>query len=78
MEIYCTQLGMLVEFSYCLSMNEKLPCRNIIGCWKGRMDIVQYIEERFSEEDLRKIFSGLPKTNIDRILDSVTSAHKEE
>jgi hypothetical protein len=78
MEIYCTQLGMLVEFSYCLSMNEKLPCRNVIGCWKGRMDIVQCLKERFSEEDLKKIFSGLPKTKIDRILDSVTSAHKEE
>ena len=78
MEIYCTQLGMLVEFSYCFSMNEKLPCRNVIGCWKGRMDIVQYLEERFDKEILMKVFSGLPKTKIDRIVDSVTSAHKEE
>jgi hypothetical protein len=59
-------------------MNEKLPCRNVIGCWKGRMDIVQCLKERFSEEDLKKIFSCLPKTKIDRIVDSVTSAHKEE
>jgi len=78
MEIYCTQLGMLVEFSYCLSVNEKLPCRNIIGCWKGRMNIAQCLQERFSEEDLSKIFSGLPKSKIDRILDSVLSAKKEE
>jgi hypothetical protein len=59
-------------------MSEKLPCRNIIGCWKGRMDIVQCLKERFSEEDLRKIFSGLSKSKIDRILDSVLSAKKEE
>ena len=78
MEIYCTQLGMLTEFSYCISMNEKLPCRNSIGCWKERMDIVQFLRERFGEEDLNKIFSGLPKSKIDRILDSALSEKKEE
>ena len=78
MEIYCTQLGMVTELSYCLSMNEKLPCRNMIGCWQGRMEIVQFLQERFAKEDLIKIFSRLPKSKIDRILDSALSAPKED
>jgi hypothetical protein len=62
---------MLVKFTYCSSMNEKLPCRNIIGCWKDRTDIMAFLKENFSEEDLKKIFSGPPKTRIDRIVESI-------
>jgi len=62
---------MLVEFKYCFSINEKLPCRNIIGCWKDRTDIIAFLKENFSEEDLKKIFSGPPKTRIDRIVESI-------
>jgi hypothetical protein len=62
---------MLVEFKYCSSLNEKLPCRNIIGCWKDRTDVIAFLKENFSEEDLKKIFSGPPKTRIDRIIDSI-------
>jgi hypothetical protein len=62
---------MLVKFTYCSSLNENLPCRNIIGCWKDRTDVIAFLKENFSEEDLKKIFSGPPKTRIDRIIDSI-------
>ena len=55
MEIYCLQLGMLVEFSYCTSMNDKLPCRNILGCWKHRADIITILREQFTDEELKQI-----------------------
>lgn len=70
---YCNQLGMLVEFSYCRSMNEGLPCRNMIGCWKARTDILSFLREHFSEEELRKVFGGLPKSRIERIIDTLES-----
>jgi hypothetical protein len=62
---------MLVKFTYCSSLNENLPCRNIIGCWKDRTDVIAFLKENFSEEDLKKIFSGPPKTRIDRIIESI-------
>ena len=62
---------MLVKFTYCSSLNENLPCRNIIGCWKDRTDVIAFLKENFSEEDLKKIFSGPPKTRIDRIVESI-------
>jgi hypothetical protein len=71
MNIYCTQLGMLIEFTYCTSMNEGLPCRNIIGCWKERTDVISFLRENFSDEDLKKVFSGPPKSRIERIIDSI-------
>jgi len=71
MDIYCNQLGMLIEFDYCTSMNEGLPCRNIIGCWKERTDVISFLRESFSDEDLRRVFSGPPKSRIERIIESI-------
>jgi len=71
MNIYCIQLGMLIEFSYCTSLNEGLPCRNIIGCWKERVNIITLLREKFTDEELKKVFSGPPKSRIDRIIESV-------
>jgi hypothetical protein len=62
---------MLVEFSYCTSMNDNLPCRNILGCWKHRMDIITVLREQFTDEQLKKVFSGHPKTRIERIIESL-------
>jgi hypothetical protein len=73
MEIYCNQLGMLTDFSYCVSMNEGLPCRNIVGCFQGRMDIITLLRERFTEDELKRAFKGLPKSRIERIIESIYS-----
>jgi hypothetical protein len=69
--IYCNQLGMLIEFSYCTAVNDGLPCRNIIGCWKERMDILAFLRETFTDDQLKKVFSGVPKSRIERIIDSL-------
>ena len=77
MEIYCGQLGMVTQFSYCVSMNEGLPCRNMIGCWSGRTDIMAFLKRTFAEEELRKCFGGLPKSRIERIMEILKSMDKE-
>jgi hypothetical protein len=62
---------MLIEFTYCTSVNEGLPCRNIIGCWKERTDVISLLRENFSDEELRKVFSGPAKSRIERIIESI-------
>ncbi|OGW36737.1 MAG: hypothetical protein A2Y97_13485 [Nitrospirae bacterium RBG_13_39_12] len=71
MNIYCHQLGMLVEFSYCTSMNENLPCRNVLGCWKERIDIISFLREKFTDQELKKVFSSPPKSKIERIIELI-------
>ncbi len=78
MDIYCSQLGMMIEMSYCFSVNEGLPCRNIIGCWHQRADITALLKERFTEEQLKKVFGGIPKTKLQRIAESIKSAGKDK
>jgi hypothetical protein len=78
MEIYCLQLGMLTQFDYCVSVNDGLPCRNIIGCWRERTDIMDFLNKTLTEDELRKCFSGLPKSKIERIVDMIKSLKKED
>jgi hypothetical protein len=69
---------MLTKFDYCVSANDGLPCRNLMGCWKDRIDIMAFLNKSFTEDELRKYFSGLPKSKIERIVDIIKSLNKED
>jgi hypothetical protein len=58
-------------------MNEGLPCRNIIGCWKERIDVISFLRKTFSDEDLKKVFSGPPKSRIERIIESMGNKNQD-
>ena len=76
--IYCPQLGMVIDFTYCMSMNDGFPCRNSIGCWQERFDVIEFLKRSFAADDLRRIFGSLPKSRLERIMESMSSASKEE
>jgi hypothetical protein len=69
---------MITQFDYCVSVNEGLPCRNLIGCWRERTEINSFLKKSLSEDELRKCFDGLPKSKIERILEIIKSLEKEE
>ena len=74
MEIYCSQLGMVIEMGYCFSANSGLPCRMVIGCWGERIDIETVLKEKFTEEELKKAFGGIRKTKLQHMTDSIKTA----
>ncbi|MGO9614702.1 MAG: hypothetical protein ACLPX5_16945 [Dissulfurispiraceae bacterium] len=71
MKIYCHQIGITLDLSYCISMNEGLPCRNTLGCWKERTEIIKLLRGRFTGLELKKAFGGLPKSRIERIVEYI-------
>ena len=62
---------MVVDFSYCVSVNEGLPCRNIIGCFEERMNIIRFLSEKFTDDELKEAFGGIPKSRIERLIESI-------
>jgi hypothetical protein len=68
---------MIIQFDYCVSVNEGMPCRNVIGCWRERTEIKSYLKKSLSEDELRKCFDGLPKSKIERIVEIIKSLEKE-
>ena len=49
---YCPRLGHAVTFSYCRAPGSRLPCRNVVGCWRGAFDVEEFVRLHFSAEDL--------------------------
>ena len=78
MEIYCSQLGMVIEMGYCLSAHNGLPCRMVIGCWRERVDIEAMLKEKFTDEQLKKAFGGIRKTKMQYITESIKKVEGKE
>jgi len=73
--IRCPRIGGEVNFLFCRTENNMLPCRWIVGCWKERMDIQTFIEDNFTEEELEQIFIP-PKSKIESLVTLVEKAKK--
>ena len=69
--IRCKQLGHNVPLSYCLKMNVKLPCPEIINCWEQKIKISQYISKNYTEDDIKNIFSKDYRPKIEKLIDIV-------
>ena len=72
-DIYCRMLGHNVSFEYCRKAKESLPCSRMINCWFERLPINEYLNEHFSEEELKQAFSP-PKEKIATIIELIEKA----
>jgi hypothetical protein len=76
MEIYCSQLGMLIPFSYCLRVQNNLPCASTYGCWKERVDVTAILRANFTDEELALAFNMIPRSRLQRMMESVSAARR--
>ena len=76
MVIHCVQLGGEIPFRYCRTVNQNLPCRRIIPCWEFRMDIVQFLNDHFSPDEIQSFLAPPAKTRVETLLDLIEQAKK--
>lgn len=74
--IRCPQLGGEVPFHYCRTVNEDLPCRRIMVCWEFRIDILKFLSERYSIDQIQRALAPPTKTRLDTILELIEKAKK--
>jgi hypothetical protein len=67
-ETRCLQLGGPVTFNYCRRMNAGLPCRLVIGCWQGRLEVLKFLAENFTGDELRRAFTPPPGSKLQRLV----------
>lgn len=63
----CPRVGGEVTFRFCRFENNMLPCRFIVGCWQGQMDITAFLDAHYSEDELDRIFAP-PKPKIESLV----------
>ncbi len=78
LNIRCRQLGHDVPLNYCMKMNVKLPCPEVINCWEQKIKISKYIAENYSQDKIEKIFSVEQKAKIEKLIEIVNKHKKED
>jgi hypothetical protein len=76
-EIRCPRIGGYVNFRFCRSENNFLPCRWVINCWSERMDIENIIKENYSPQELERIFTP-PRPKMVSLLELVEKAKRDK
>ncbi len=71
----CPRVGGEVNFRFCRFENNMLPCRFIVGCWQGQIDIEAFLNEHYSEEELDSIFTP-PRPKMETLVDLMEKAKK--
>ena len=56
----CPMLGHEVRFQYCRQYQKSIPCRRIHNCWFECFDITAFINDHYTEEEI-KIITAPPK-----------------
>jgi hypothetical protein len=70
------QVGGQVPFRYCRTVNEDLPCQNIIVCWEFRIDILKYLGDHYPIDQIQSALASPNKTRLDTILELIEKAKK--
>ncbi len=76
-KIYCRKLGHELDFKYCRQEQDSLPCFKIINCWFERIDIKEYIQKNFNEDERKEMLIP-PPTKILSLIDIIEKAKQNK
>jgi len=75
-EIYCRRLGHNLNFSYCRSEHNGLPCPLIFDCWYTRLDIGAYMRKNFTPDELPYLTQAAP-SKMSTLLELIQKAQNK-
>ena len=73
--IRCPRLGDEVNFKYCRIMNDRLPCRWIIGCWQMHIDMNRFLADYYSKDELDRVFAP-PKPKVESLVELIEKSKR--
>jgi hypothetical protein len=71
----CRLLGHPVPFGYCRQLPEGQPCRLIIDCWQGQLDVMSLLQERYTSEEI-EAFLAPPKPKLTSLVELIEKAKR--
>ena len=75
LERHCRLLGHEIRFGYCRLLPEGRPCRMIVDCWQGSFDVISFLNERYSREEI-EAFLAPPKPKLTSIIELIERAKR--
>ncbi len=77
-EIRCPRLGHQINFSYCRSENNGLPCFKTLDCWHHYFDVHTYLKENMTLEEFNRVFFKKSQPKVFSLLDLIEQAKKSQ
>jgi len=72
--IRCPRLGHQINFSYCRSESNGLPCFKTLDCWYNHFDVQAYLADKLTKEDFETAFLNKGKPKIASLFDLIEQA----
>ena len=69
--------GTRVDFKYCRTLDNGLPCRRTIGCWAPRIAIAPFLKAHYPAETLQEIFLKPRKDKVTEFIDIVKKTRND-
>ena len=76
--IRCPRLGHQINFPYCRSENNGLPCFKTLDCWYNHFNVHAYFTDKLTKQDFKKAFSDKGKPKILSLFDLIEQAKKKK
>ena len=76
--IRCPRLGHQINFPYCKSENNGLPCFKTLDCWYNHFDVHAYLTDKLTEKDFKKVFLNKGKPKILSLFDLIEQAKERK
>jgi hypothetical protein len=73
----CPPLGGEVPFRHCRTVNLGLPCQRLLGCWQDRLDVLGFLRENYTLEELEPVFQP-QKSRLEVMLEAVAKVKGEQ
>jgi hypothetical protein len=74
-KIYCRKMGHQLTFSYCRKPASAQPCRKIFDCWFKTFDVAQFMQEHFTEEQIKATLAP-PKAKVNSLIELIQQAQE--
>lgn len=76
--IYCRQLGCMIPFKYCRTVSQKMPCRTIADCWHEYLEIVPFLEENYTPEQISSFLRPSHTSKAGRLVEMAEKSRQTE
>ena len=76
LQVRCPKLGGTVDFGYCRTVQQGLPCERALGCFEFSFPVEEYFRRVLREETFQRCFDSPAPDRYGSVLSHVTAAQQ--
>jgi len=73
----CRRLGSDINFEYCrIHAEQGKPCSSIIQCWWERFDVISFLQNNLTSDQLKALEQPQAKPKITKLMEIIQEAQR--